>query len=80
MKKMDTLKFRIPGRADPLVGVVKNPGATLGSIASKVASKMGLAGTFEMLTPDSKPLSPDTPLADLPADQEITLAAELTPA
>jgi len=78
--KPKTLTFRVPGRRKPLTGVVKNPNATLGSVASKVASKMGLAGTFEMLTQANETLSPETPLQDLPDDQEITLAAELTPA
>jgi hypothetical protein len=79
-QKGKTLTFRVPGRSKPLTGVVKNPKATLGAIASKVAAKMGLAGTFEMLTESNDVLSPETPLADLPQDQAITLAAEFTPA
>ena len=76
-----TLTFRVMGNRDPLTGVVKNPNATLGQVAAKVARKLGIAGTFECLNRESEVLLPDTKLADLPdADSEITLASELTPA
>ena len=74
-----TLTFRTVGNQS-LNGVVKNPNATLGTIAAKAARHLGLAGTFECLDRESRVLNPDTPLADLPADEEITLASELTPA
>ena len=75
------LTFRVMGNRDPLTGVVRNPNATLGQVAAKVARKLGIAGTFECLNGKSEVLSPEIKLADLPdADSEITLASELTPA
>jgi len=73
-----TLSFRVLGR-EPVSGKVKNPHATLGKVAAKVASKMGLAGSYEAVNKKGEVLSPDTRLVDLP-DEEITLASELTPA
>ena len=77
-QKAKTLRFRtVDGKT--LTGEVKNPNGTLGNTAAKVAAKFGIAGTFECLNPDNKPVSPETRLADLP-DEEITLSSELTPA
>jgi hypothetical protein len=76
-----TLTFRVMGSRDPLTGKVKNPNATLGQVAAKVARKLGIAGTFECLNRKSEVLLPETKLADLPdGDTEITLASDLTPA
>jgi hypothetical protein len=55
---------------------------TVGALASSVAARLGLAGTFEMINQKGTVLRPETPLADLdPADStDITLAPSLTPA
>jgi hypothetical protein len=54
----------------------------LGGVAAKVAGKLGLAGTFECLDrkKNDRVISPETKLADLPEDTEITLADNPTPA
>ena len=62
-----------------LKGTVKNPQATLGAVASRLAAKAGLAGTFEMVDKNGLTLDPNIKLADVQTD-EITLASELTPA
>jgi len=74
-----TLSFTVTGR-EPLSGVVRNPDATIGSIAPKIAERLGIAGTFEVLDREGVPVSPLTRLADLPDKEELTLASELTPA
>ena len=74
------LTFRALG-SNPVSGVVKNPQATLGTVAAKAAARIGLAGTYECLDAKNEVLSPEIPLADLPEDvTDITLASELTPA
>jgi len=75
------ITFRALGRA-PVTGVVRNPEALLGTVAAKVASRLGIAGSFEILDDRSEVLSPQTPLKDLPEreEAEYTLASELTPA
>ena len=74
------LTFRALG-SDPVTGVVKNPQATLGTVAATAAARIGLAGTYECLTATNEVLSPETPLGDLPDEvTDITLASELTPA
>jgi hypothetical protein len=73
-----TLTFKtLDGRS--FKGVVKNPDATLGAVASRLASRVGLAGSFEMVDKDGLTLDPNIKLSDVQA-QEITLASELTPA
>lgn len=72
------LTFRVLG-GEPITGTVKNPDATLGKVAAKVAAKLGIAGAFECLNAKQDTISPQTRLADLP-DEEITLASDLTPA
>jgi hypothetical protein len=74
-----TLSFKVMGR-EPLSGVVRNPDATIGSVAPKIAERLGIAGTFEVLDAKGQTLSPSTRLADLPDKEELTLASELTPA
>ena len=71
--------FSMRGRK-PVSGRLKNSSdATLGSIARKAASKLGLhSGGFQCLDPNNQVLAPDMRLADLP--ENITLAPELTPA
>ena len=76
--KQKTLTFRVPGQGR-LSGIVKNPEAELGKVASGVAEKLGIAGAFECLDKSSQVISPETRLADLP-DEDITLASNLTPA
>ena len=63
-----------------LSGAVKNPDGQLGNTAARAAARLGVAGTFECLDPKNQPISPETRLADLPEDEEITLSSELTPA
>ena len=72
------LTFRVLGR-EPVTGTVKNPDATLGKVAAKVAAKLGIAGAFECVNAKQETISPQTRLVDLP-DEEITLASDLTPA
>jgi len=60
--------------------LVRNPDAALGRVAAKAAAKFGIAGTFECLNARGDVLSPETRLADLPDEETITLASELTPA
>lgn len=74
-----TLSFKVMGR-EPLSGVVRNPNATIGSVAPRIAERLGIAGTFEVLDGKGQTLSPLTRLADLPDKEELTLASELTPA
>ncbi len=77
---MTQLTFRALGR-EPLTGAVKNPNAKLGTVAARVAARLGVAGTFECLNHQtSEVIDPETPLADLPENSEILLAPELTPA
>ena len=75
------LTFRLPNR-EAMTGRIRNPNATLGAVASRLASKEGFAGTFEMISSkNGEVLRPDTRLADLPQDDSvIDLAPELTPA
>jgi len=79
MTRSKTLKFRTPS-GEHIAGRVKNPDATLGTTAARIAARLGIAGTFECIGADNHVISPETRLADLPDEAEITLAAELTPA
>lgn len=79
MTEVKTLRFRTPS-GDQVVGRVKNPDATLGTTAARLAARLGIAGSFECVGPDNQVIAPDTRLADLPDEAEITLASELTPA
>jgi hypothetical protein len=74
-----TLSFKVMGR-EPLSGVVRNPEATIGSVAPKIAERLGIAGTFEVLDAKGQTVNPSMKLADLPDKEELTLASELTPA
>jgi hypothetical protein len=74
-----TLSFKTV-QGEPISGIIKNPEATIGSLAPKIAQRLGIAGTFEVLDASSQTLSPQTRLADLPDGAELTLASELTPA
>ena len=61
-------------------GEIRNGEATVGSVASALATKAGLAGTFELIdekNPDVT-LDPNTRLDELP--ETIVMAPELTPA
>jgi hypothetical protein len=73
------LTFRVHGR-DPLQGTVKNGNARLGEVAARIAKRLSLAGTLECLNRKGEVLSPECRLADLPNNEEIVLAPELTPA
>lgn len=76
------LTFEVEGR-EPQSGFVRNPDATLGSVAAQVASRVGLAGTFQCLREDGNGetlLSPDTPLSELPSETAIRLSPQYTPA
>ena len=72
------LTFRTNGRP-PLSCFVNNPKASLGSVAAKAASKLNVAGAFEILDSKQDRLSPETHLEDLP-ESDITLSPNLTPA
>jgi hypothetical protein len=76
--EMKKLTFEVEG-SEPQSGYVRNPSATLGTVASQVAGRMGLAGTFECLYQDQT-LSPETPLEDLPDEATIRLSPQYTPA
>ena len=76
---MKTLTFRTLG-GKTFSGKVKSPGATVGSVASRLAAKAGLAGTFELVNEEGVTLDPNTKLEDLPDGETITMASELTPA
>ncbi len=79
MAQDKTITFKtLDGRA--FTGAVKNPAATLGSVASRIAAKAGLAGSFETVDKNGVTLDPNLTLADLPQGEEVTLASELTPA
>lgn len=79
MDATKTITFKtLDGRA--FTGAVKNPAATLGSVASRIAAKAGLAGSFETVDKNGVTLDPNLTLADLPQGEEVTLASELTPA
>ena len=73
-----SLTFRTVGGRS-FTGTVKNPAATVGSVAGRLAARAGLAGTFELVNTQGITLDPSTRLEDLP-EGEITLASELTPA
>ncbi|MBN2564805.1 MAG: hypothetical protein JXB46_03760 [Candidatus Eisenbacteria bacterium] len=61
-------------------GNIKNPAATLGSVAARVAELAGLAGAYETVDPKTGlALDPNTTLADLP-EGELVVASDLTPA
>jgi hypothetical protein len=75
---MKTVTFKMPG-GRTITGQVKNPQATLGAVAGRLAARHGLAGTFELVNKDGVTLDPNTQLESLP-DEEVTLASELTPA
>ena len=77
--KSKVLTFRtLDGRA--YTGAVKNGAAKLGSVASRLATRAGLSGTFELVDKEGVSLDPNTPLEDLPDGEEIAIASELTPA
>ena len=81
MKVDQKLTFKtVDGRA--FTGIVRNPEATLGSVAGRLAAtKAGLAGTFEIVNQAGITMDPNIKLADLPdTADELTLASELTPA
>ena len=78
MQEAQSLTFRTVGGRS-FTGTVKNPSASVGSVASRLAARAGLAGTFELVDNKGLTLDPSTRLEDLP-DSEITLASELTPA
>jgi len=59
---------------------VKKPSARLGNVAARIAARAGLSGSFEMVSKSGATLDPNTELKDIPDDEEITLASELTPA
>lgn len=83
MKKVNfrTLDDVVHGRGRVFTGNVKNPAATVGSIASRIAAKAGLAGGFEIVEAKSgKTISPDVQLKDIPDNAELALAPEFTPA
>ena len=50
-------------------GTVKNPQATLGAVASRLAARVGLAGSFEMVDKNGLTLDPNIKLADVQTDQ-----------
>jgi len=80
--KLKRLTFAIEGR-EPQSGYVRNPQATLGSVATQVASRVGLAGTFQCLREDEDGetlLSPETPLDEIPEETTIRLSPQYTPA
>jgi len=74
-----TLSFRVLGQA-PRSGKVRNPDATVGSVAARYARSAGIAGSFDVLDKNGQAVMPETRLADLPQDAELTLASEFTPA
>jgi len=74
------LRFHLLGDAGAVqTALVKNPDATIGSVSSKVAARLGIAGTFESLRKNGEAIAPDTRLADLP-EPDVYLASDLTPA
>jgi len=76
---MKSLTFKtLDGRT--FSGEVKNGAARLGSVASRLASRAGLSGTFELVDREGVSLDPNLPLDDLPDGEEIAIASELTPA
>ena len=80
---MSTAKMLTFKTADgrSFTGQVKNPSAKLGAVAGQLAAtKAGIAGSFEIVDSKGSTVDPNTRLADLPADEELTLASELTPA
>ena len=73
------LTFHVRGR-EPVSGRIRNPEAKLGAVATKVASRFGIAGTFECLDhANGEVISPECRLRDLPGS-DVALAPELTPA
>ena len=76
---MKTLKFRTLG-GRTFTGAVKNPSAKLGTVASRLAARAGLSGTFELVNRRGVTLNPDTELKNLPENEEVIMASELTPA
>jgi hypothetical protein len=76
---LKTLTFKtLDGRT--YTGAVKNGAAKLGSVASRLATRAGLSGTFELVDKEGVSLDPNTSLEDLPDGEEIAIASELTPA
>jgi len=76
---MKSLTFKtLDGRT--FSGEVKNGAARLGSVASRLAGRAGLSGTFELVDREGVSLDPNLPLDDLPDGEEIAIASELTPA
>ena len=71
--------FSVLGSNLSRTGLVRNGRATLGAVAARVARTLGLAGTFQCLTPESQLLSPDMALEDLPTD-DVKLVSDHTPA
>ena len=76
---MKSLTFKtLDGRT--YTGAVKNGTARLGAVASRLASRAGLSGTFELVDKRGLSMDPNTPLEDSPDGEEIAIASELTPA
>ena len=70
---MKTLSFKtLAGKT--VKGQVKNAQATLGEVASRVAAREGLAGSFELVNKRGATLDPLTTLDDLPDGEEVVLA------
>jgi hypothetical protein len=61
-------------------GTIRNPQASVGSVADRLAKQIGISGAFQVLR-DGEPLSPDTPLREIPGDEIVLdLVPSLTPA
>ena len=68
-------------RGESFRGRVKNPAAPIGRVAAKCADKLGIAGSFEIISPRGVTVPADTTLGDLPEDEdEYVISSELTPA
>lgn len=74
---MKTLNFKtLDGRS--FTGAVKNPSATVGSVASHLAHRAGLTNCELIDAKTNVTIDPNTRLEDLP--EEIVMSPALTPA
>lgn len=74
---MKTLCFKtLDGRS--FSGTVKNPGASVGAVASHLARKAGLTNCELIDAKTNLTIDPETRLTDLP--EEILMSPALTPA
>ena len=85
LERILTFRSRRPdpstGRSS-ISGVVKNPSAPLGRVASRLAKRFGIAGTYEIISRKrGLTLDPNTTLSQLPAEEDdFVLSPEYTPA